>query len=194
VITEATHLLKLIQAYLDETEEEDFILALDWEKAFDIASKDYYHQALEALNFGPHFITMATMLSNPHSPPKRRVRVNGNLSKKVTIHCGVPQGCPFSPLAFLIIAEGLTRLIEDCPRIEGIKTNDTEIKISQFADDTQIIVRNYESILKVWPMLETYEKATNMRGNKTKFQGIQCGTLRDQPIPQGIPPPINGLS
>jgi hypothetical protein len=34
VIGEATHLLKLIQAYLDETEEEGLILALDWEKGF----------------------------------------------------------------------------------------------------------------------------------------------------------------
>jgi hypothetical protein len=72
VITEASHLLKLTQAYLDETNEEGLILALDWEKAFDRASWDYYHQALEALNFGPHFITMATMLSNPYSPPKRK--------------------------------------------------------------------------------------------------------------------------
>jgi hypothetical protein len=46
------------------------------------------------------------------------------------------------------------------------------IKISQFADDTQIIVRAYESIQKVWPMLEKYEKATNMRGNKSKFVGM----------------------
>jgi hypothetical protein len=72
VITVATHLLKLIQAYLDENVEEGLILALDWEKAFDRASLDYYHKALEALNFGTHFITLATMLSNPHSPPRRR--------------------------------------------------------------------------------------------------------------------------
>jgi hypothetical protein len=38
VTTEATHLLKLIQAYLDENEEDSLILALDWEKAFDGAS------------------------------------------------------------------------------------------------------------------------------------------------------------
>jgi hypothetical protein len=40
VITEASHLLKLTQAYLDETNEEGLILALDWdwEKAFDRAS------------------------------------------------------------------------------------------------------------------------------------------------------------
>jgi hypothetical protein len=43
----------------------------------------------------------------------------------------VPQGCPFSPLAFLIIAAGLTRLIEDCPDIEGIEINGAVIKISQ---------------------------------------------------------------
>eukprot|EP00962_Isochrysis_galbana_P046117 scaffold18432_cov163-Isochrysis_galbana.AAC.1 len=37
LIGEATHLLKLIQAYLylEETDEEGLILALDWEKAFD---------------------------------------------------------------------------------------------------------------------------------------------------------------
>jgi hypothetical protein len=133
------------------------------------------------------------MLANPHSPPRRRVRVNGTLSKQFTIHCGVPQGCPFSPLAFLIIAEGLTRLIEDCPDIEGIELNGAVMKISQFADDTQIIVRTYESIPKVWPMLEKYETATNMRGNKSKFVGIQCGTLKDQPIPPNIPPQIKWL-
>jgi hypothetical protein len=181
-----------MQAYLDENEEDGLILALDWEEAFDRASWDYYHKALESLNFGTHFITLATKLSNPHSPPRRSVRVNGTLSKQFTIHCGVPQGCPFPPLAFLVIAEGLTRLIEDCPDIEGIEINGAVIKISQFADDTQVIVRTYESIHKVWPMLEKHEKATNMRSNKSKFVGIQCGTLKDQPIPPNIPPQING--
>jgi hypothetical protein len=69
------------------------------------------------------------------------------------------------------------------------------IKISQFADDTQIIVRTYESIQKVWPMLEKYEKATNMRGNKkSKFVGIQCGTNTERPTdPSNIPPHIKWL-
>eukprot|EP00962_Isochrysis_galbana_P034981 scaffold11925_cov101-Isochrysis_galbana.AAC.2 len=55
LIGEATHLLKLIQAYLEETDEEGLILALDWEKAFDRVSWDYYHQAIGALGFGPNF-------------------------------------------------------------------------------------------------------------------------------------------
>jgi hypothetical protein len=42
-------------------------------------------------------------------------------------------------------------------------------------------------------MLDKYEKATNMRGNKSKFVGIQCGTLKHQPIPPNIPPQIKWL-
>ena len=49
-IGKATLLLKLIQAYLDETEEEGLILALGWEKFFDRCSWDYVHFAFKALN------------------------------------------------------------------------------------------------------------------------------------------------
>ena len=55
MIGEATHLLKLVQAYLDDTDEEGLALAIDWEKAFDRVSWDYYHKALQALGFGPGY-------------------------------------------------------------------------------------------------------------------------------------------
>jgi hypothetical protein len=84
-------------------------------------------------------------------------------------------------------------LIEAETEIEGIPINDTVIKVSQFADDTQIIARNYKSIIKPWPILDKYEKVTNMRGNKTKFVGIQCGTLRDTSILEDIPEEIKWL-
>jgi len=53
LIGEATHLLKLVQAYLEEEGRDGLLLALDWEKAFDRVSWEYYHLALEALEFGP---------------------------------------------------------------------------------------------------------------------------------------------
>jgi hypothetical protein len=55
LIGEATNLLKLLQAYLAKTDTEGLILALDWEKVFDRVSWTYYHQAIEALGFGPKF-------------------------------------------------------------------------------------------------------------------------------------------
>ena len=68
VIGEATHLLKLIQAYLDETEEKSLIQALDWKKAFDKSSWNYLHLAFEALYFGPHFIQNLTAMSKEICP------------------------------------------------------------------------------------------------------------------------------
>jgi len=93
------------------------LLALDWEKAFDRVSWDYYHLALEALEFGPYFRGWARLLSNPDALPTRRIKANGARSTPFSIKCGVPQpqGCPLSPLAFLVIAEALTRLIQNDP-------------------------------------------------------------------------------
>ena len=47
-----THLLNLIEAYLDETDEEGLLVFLDWEKAFDRCSWSYLHRAASALGLG----------------------------------------------------------------------------------------------------------------------------------------------
>jgi hypothetical protein len=76
LIGEASHLLKLIQAYLDEVDEEGIILALDWEKAFDRVSWRYYHSALEALEFDPDFRMWAKLLADPDRAPTRCIKIN----------------------------------------------------------------------------------------------------------------------
>ena len=190
LITEATHLGKLMQAYLDETDEPGMILALDWEKAFDRCSWEYLHSATEALHFGPVYRGMMRLLSNPDAPPKRRVKVNGTRGDEFLLQCGVPQGCPFSPLAFLIVAEALTRLIKNSTTFKGTQIGAqnargeiTTARISQFADDTNLFPRSFEDLKHVWPILTAYEKATAMRANVGKFIGIPCGRLKRTPIP-----------
>ena len=120
MIGEATHLLKLVQAYLDDTDEEGLALAIDWEKAFDRVSWDYYHKALQALGFGPGYSRWLAILTNVDSLPTRWIKANGRRSRPFTIHCGMPQGCPLSPLAFLLVAEGLTRLVNADSEMRGI--------------------------------------------------------------------------
>jgi hypothetical protein len=183
LIGEATHLLKLIQAYLEEEGRDGLLLALDWEKAFDRVSWDYYHLALEALDFGPKFRRWARLLSNPDALPVRRIKANGARSNPFSIKCGVPQGCPLSPLAFLVIAEALTRLIQNDDGINGIEINGVHIKISQFADDTQLFAETYEDFSKALEWVAIYERATGSKVNAHKYVGIQWGTQKCNPPP-----------
>jgi hypothetical protein len=60
------------------------------EKAFDRCSWRYYHSALIALNFGPKFRNMLSLLANEAHPPPRTVKINGLRSPPFQIHCGVP--------------------------------------------------------------------------------------------------------
>jgi hypothetical protein len=186
LIGEATHLLKLLQAYLDETDTEGLILALDWEKAFDRVSWSYYHQAIEALGFGPKFASWTKMMANASNPPSRRVKIAGQFSNPFTIKCGVPQGCPFSPLAFLVVAEFLTRMILGASDIEGITADGEEHRISQFADDTQLLLKNYECIRRAAIYIDKYQKATGIKVNLNKYEGIRCGSTRAMDIPQDL--------
>ena len=109
------------------------------------------------------------------------------LGPSYNIHCGVPQGCPLSPIAFLVVAEALTRLVLDDDGIEGVQVGETVHKISQFADDTTLLLRTLASLPAVWRILDVYESATGMRANPNKFEGILCGALRHRGLPADHP-------
>ena len=53
---------------------------------------------------------------------------------------GVWQGCPLSPYLFILSVEILANKIRQDPSIVGIKILGNEIKLSQFADDTNFFL------------------------------------------------------
>ena len=55
---------------------------------------------------------------------------------------GVKQGHPLSPLLFNIILETLTVAIRKEKEIEGIKIGNEETKLSFFADDMMVYLKN----------------------------------------------------
>ena len=82
------------------------------------------------------------------------------MSDDILISRGVWQGDPLSALLYVIIAEVLGNLIGSNKDINGITINDTEQKISQYTDDTQMIVTNDKSINEVFQQLMLFEDAT----------------------------------
>ena len=62
------------------------------------------------------------------------------MSKFIDIKRGCHQGDPISSYLFILAAQILTLLFLNDPDIKGIICGNTEIKLSQFADDTTLIL------------------------------------------------------
>ena len=61
---------------------------------------------------------------------------------------GCRQGDPISPYVFILCAEILGKMVRDSKSISGIKINEKDFRLSQYADDTQIFLDGTEKSLK----------------------------------------------
>ena len=104
-IAEATMMLNLISQLMESEEEESgcVFMFLDMEKAFDRVSYDFILKAATAVGMGS-FVDYIKLMYNVDNPPERRISANGYLSNSFQIKSGVAQGCPLSPLLFLLVA------------------------------------------------------------------------------------------
>jgi hypothetical protein len=57
------------------------------------------------------------------------------------------------------------------------------MKISQFADDTQMFAETYEDIIKALRWVAIYERASGSKVNAHKYVGIKWGTAKNKPTP-----------
>ena len=101
------------------------------------------------------------------------------------IQAGVAQGCPVSPLLFLIIAQGLAVAIKEA-EIEGIRIKGTESTLSQFADDTTVFLRNWSELRRVSKPIQKWCGATAMRENIAKREALAMGSYRKRTIPRDL--------
>lgn len=117
------------------------ILKIDLAKAFDWVSWLYLKMILTHIGFLPPFIdwVMCCITSASFS-----VLINGSASYFFHVEQGLRQGCPLSPLLFMIIMEGLSRVIASTKHDEhfqGLKiTNQCILTHLLFIDDVLIFL------------------------------------------------------
>ena len=86
---------------------------------------------------------------------------------------GVRQGYSLSALLFIIQAEPLAETVRDSPNIEGITNLSydnkiTEFQLSQYADDTTMILKHYSMISECLNILSDFGLASGSRLNIKK--------------------------
>uniref|UniRef100_A0A2D4JWW4 Reverse transcriptase domain-containing protein n=1 Tax=Micrurus paraensis TaxID=1970185 RepID=A0A2D4JWW4_9SAUR len=100
--------LDILEYYEVHPEKQSALVFLDAQKAFDKVNWEFMRQQVKEMNFGVKF---GKMIESIYSRQEARVVINGETTKPFEIERGVRQGCPLSPLLFIITLEILLRKI-----------------------------------------------------------------------------------
>ena len=168
--------------YVNHKELSAALISLDQEKAFDRVNHGFLQRVLERFNFGPNFKCWVTIA---YTDIKSCVTNNGWLSSAISLECGVRQGCPLSPLLYCLVVETLGQAIRCDQSIEGIPIPGScgkQSKVSQYADDTTLILTNDFSITKAFTTINIFEKTTGSHLNTQKTEGLWIGSAAGRPF------------
>ena len=77
-----------------------------------------------------------------YSKTVANIKVNGEKLEVIPLKSATRQGCPLSPYLFNIVLEILTRAIRQQREIKGIQIGRGEVKLSLYADDVIVYIRD----------------------------------------------------
>ena len=137
-IGENVRLLNSVISYAEQQDVPGMLLFIDLEWKF-------LEKALRFYNFGDSLITWIKLL---YTDISSSIQNNGWSSGFFQLNRGVRQGCPLSPYIFILCVEILGNAIRNSDQIKGICVLDSECKISQYADDTTLILDGLEKSMQ----------------------------------------------
>jgi exonuclease III len=176
--------IRIVQDTIDYTYLNDingYLILLDFEKAFDSIKWSFIDRALDKFNFGPNIRKWIKIL---YTDINSSIINNGHLSQRIYPQRGIRQGCPLSAFLFIICAEILAIQIRTCEQIKGLNIQNKACKIIQFADDTAIIVEDWESIDQTFNILKEFQNTSGLKVNRSKSQIVTLG--REETRPRNI--------
>ena len=103
---------------------------------------------------------------------------NGFLSAPVQLQRGLRQGCPLSLPLYVVQEEVTTININQDESISGIKISNKkqEIKVSQYADDSNFLLATQKSVENVIKLFQKLQKATGATINLDKTTILPINT------------------
>ena len=172
-ISESTRLIYDILHATEDKKIPGLLMLIDFEKAFDSLSWKFLYSVLEFFGYSKSFIQWVKLFNTEIIAYVVQCVF---LSKPININRGCRQGDPISAYLFLIGAEILARLIQLNPNIIGLKIKNVEFKLTQFADDTTLILDGSQhSLQSALNTLEIYGNWSGLKMNKEKTKVIWIG-------------------
>ena len=136
-ISDSTRLVYDLLQAMEEKKIGGLFMLIDFKKAFDSLSWNFLYRTLEFFGYDKKFIKWIQLFNTEINA---YVIQCGFLSKPIHIMRGCCQGDPIYVYLFLMGAEILMQMILINSDIIGLKIEGIEFKLTQFADDTTLIL------------------------------------------------------
>ena len=175
-IGENTRLVYDLMQYTEENNIPGILLMIDFEKAFDSVSWNFIDKTLDLFNFGGSFRKWISVFRKNSISA---VSQAGFLSPFFSLSRGCRQGDPISSYIFLLCAEILAIRIKGNEDIKGIHIGQKEHVISQYADDTLLMLDGSEKALqKAVDEINFFYRISGLKMNLSKTQIVWIGSKR----------------
>ena len=163
-----------------------YLLQIDQEKPFDKVDHDFLYKTMEKMGFWNTFIKFIQILYKNNTSI---IINNGFLSPLVHLRRGLRQGCPLSLPLYVTQGEVTTLNVNQNKNIKRTKipNKTNEIKISQYADDSNFLLTEQESVEKVIEYFQKLKKVTGATINLEKTKLLPINTDKTNNIKNQLP-------
>ena len=177
-ILDNVHLIRNLIEYTNDKNNGATIISLDQSKAFDRVSHEYLFKVLHTFGFGEQFISLVKLL---YRDIYSKVILNGFISEQFPVERSVRQGCSLSPLLYVLCMEPFANRIRMSQMIRGLHLPGSmdDLKMCQYADDTNLFVRDITSVRHILILVELYELLSGAKLNKQKTFGMWLGKWKN---------------
>ena len=145
------------------------IISIDAEKAFDKIQQPFMLKTLNKLGIDGMYLKIIKAI---YDKPTANIILNGQKLEAFPLKTGIRQGCPLSPLLFIIVLKVLARVIRQEKEIKRIQLGKEEVKLSLFADD--MIVYLEDPIILAPNLLKLISNFSKVSGYKISVQKSQA--------------------
>ena len=171
-ISTIVRLIDDVIEYIQVNNKTGAVVALDYTKAFDTINKKFLVELFKIAVFGPEFIQWVTVLMHGTESCV-------SYCAFFPVDTGIRQGCPFSPLAFVLAVELLAHKIRQSTEIKGISIPTNYgirvIKIAMYADDSTLLLHDEYDVQYALHIVEEFSKFSGLVLNKNKTEALMIG-------------------
>ena len=139
------------------------LLSIDVEKAFDKVQHPFLIKSLNKVGIEGAFLNIIKAI---YERPTANIIINGQKLRAFPLRSGTRQGCPLLPPLFNIVLEVLDTAIRQEKEIKGIQNGKEEAKLSLFAEDMIVYIKNPgDSTKKLHNLISEFDKALGYKVN-----------------------------